>query len=224
MKRYLFCITIIAFLLLSCSKTKQGELLEIPIDIHPNSSLLLSEIAEEITAIELELTDKSMINTGYIQRIIVAENEIIIATLSQILVFNKEGKFIRSIGSRGQGPGEYNYILNLGIDEKNKRLFIISSPDRKIISYDLKGNFLKEIAVSWSEPQDINYINKELLLLADKVGDDSNGVYSNSSLYWLNDDLRVVDSCTIRNLYLDGVKQFVWGRESGDIILEGNKS
>jgi hypothetical protein len=46
MKRYFLCITVIVFLLLSCSKTKQDDLLEIPIDIHQNNSLLLSEIAE----------------------------------------------------------------------------------------------------------------------------------------------------------------------------------
>jgi hypothetical protein len=53
--------------------------LEIPIDIDQNNSLPLSEIAEEITAIELELTDESLINPDQICRILFFENIVIVA-------------------------------------------------------------------------------------------------------------------------------------------------
>ena len=218
-------ITIISFLLLSCSKTEQGELLEIPIDIHQNSSLPLSEIAEEITAIELELTNESLINSSYIKGVIASEDNLIIADLNKVFVFSKDGKFIRSIGSRGQGPGEYNYIQNMAIDEKNKRLFIISSPDRKIITYDLNGNSSKGISAPWGYPEGINYINEELWILCDKFAEDSNGLYSNTALYRLDDDLRAVDSCTVRNLYLEGITGgYIYGHGAGDFILKGGKS
>ena len=221
MKRYFFCIKIIAFLLLSCSETKQGDLLEIPVDIDQNSLMPLSEIAEEITAVELELTDESLISSDYIQNIIVSENEVFIARMDKIYIFNKEGKFIRTIGSSGQGPGEYTYIMDLALDEKNRRLFISSAP--KIISYDLNGKLLKEIRILSGSIPDINYINEELLILVNKFSNDNNGIFLHPTLYRLNDDLRVVDSCTIMNLHLgDGYRNSI--HSHSDFILKGSKS
>jgi hypothetical protein len=221
MKSYFLCITVIAFLLLSCSQTQQGDLLEIPIDIDQNISLPLSEIAEEITAIELELTDESLINPDRIQRIILSEKEVFIATISKILVFNKTGKFIRSIGSQGQGPGEYRSIRNIALDEKNKRVFI-ATHNRKIISYDLNGNFLKEKSLPGLQNDDINYINEELLLLVHTTQSDSKGVYSRATLYQLNNDLQVLDSCSVIDLYFEG-PLFMFSQMNEDFILKGNK-
>jgi hypothetical protein len=187
-------------LFLSCNReAKQREMLEIPIDIDQNISLPLSEIAEEITAIELELTDESLINTDNIQRIIITENDVIIAELNKIMVFNKDGKFVRTIGSRGQGPGEYRMINNLTFDEKNKRLFV--NAFIKIICYDLNGNLIRESNI---RSQDIHYNNDEILTIADysRVTDEK-GLHSRSVVYWLNDEFQIMDSCAIRNVYYE---------------------
>ncbi|GHT60071.1 hypothetical protein AGMMS50239_08220 [Bacteroidia bacterium] len=220
MKRYFLSITVIAFLLLSCSHARQGDLLEIPIDIDQNNSLALSEIAEEITAIEMELTDESVINPQDIQRIIISENEVFIAPVKSILVFNKTGKFIRSIGSHGQGPGEYTGIDNIALDKK-KRLIV--SSNRKIIFYDLNGKFLKEKSFPDLPITDINYIGEELLLLVERVNSDSKGAYLRSILYQLNDELQLVDSCTIKDLYLEDSNYFYMCNYA-DYILKRNKS
>jgi len=169
MKIY-YCLSVIVFLFFSCSETKQGELLEIPVDTNPNRSLPLSEIAEKITAVALELTGESLINPDQIERIIFSEDYVIIAEFSKILVFDKKGKFIRSIASRGVGPGEYNHIQNLAVDEKSKRLFIISNSPTKIMCYDTDGNFLKERRTDLVSFGDINYINGKLLLVSQQTG------------------------------------------------------
>jgi hypothetical protein len=217
-----FCITVLAFLLLSCSQTKQGDLLEIPIDIDQNNPLPLSEIAEEITAIELELTDESLLNPDYIKRIIISEKEVFIATLNKILVFSKTGKFIRTIESQGQGPGEYTNINNFALDKKSKRLFIAAA-NRKIISYDLNGNFLKEKSFPDVFVEDINCVSEELLLLVESTNSDSNRAYSHASLYQLNDDFQWVDSCTIMDLYFEASITISMHSNEG-FILKGDKS
>ena len=220
MKGNFIRITIIACLLCSCSEKKQGDLPEIPVDIHKNDLLSLQEIAEEITAIEFELTDESVFSPNYIQNIVISENEVFIAGMQKIYVFSKEGKFIRTIGSKGQGPGEYLGISRIALDEKNRRLFINSSP--KILSYDLTGNFLKEKQLSVNVV-DINYINEELLLLINKEISGSKGICSHSAIWRLNDDLWIVDSCTIRDLSLEGLSgsTLSW---SNDFILRGSES
>jgi hypothetical protein len=212
---------IIALLLLSCGKAKQGDLLEIPIDIRQNNSLPLSEIAEEITAIDLELTDESMINPMHHYRIILSENKVFIATLNKILVFDKTGKFIQTIGSQGQGPQEYTYIHELAIDETNKRLFI-STANRKIISYDFNGNFLKEKLLPKFFINDMNYVDNALFILVDNTKSDSTGVYSRSALYQLNDEMQIVDSCRIRDLNFNESSQI--SIIASNYLLKGNKS
>jgi len=113
---FTFCLSFLSF---SCTgETKQGDLLEIPVDIDQNVSLPLSEITEELTVIELELTDESPINPDRIKRILLFKNYVIVTEHEKILVFNKDGKFIRTIGSKGQGPGEFIVIRNLTLDEK----------------------------------------------------------------------------------------------------------
>ncbi|GHT29708.1 hypothetical protein FACS189432_08920 [Bacteroidia bacterium] len=144
-----------------------------------------------------------------------------IATLNRILVFNKTGKFIRSIGSQGEGPREYTYIKNFALDKKNKRLFI-TSYNKKIISYDLNGNYLKEKLFSDIEIDGINYIREELLLLVNRINNDSKGVYSHSTLYRLNDNFQLIDSCTVRDLYFEGSSS-IYSSHS-DLLLKGNKS
>ena len=79
MKTYYFLVIIGLFLSSCSSEKRQGDLPEIPIDIHQSNSLPLSEIAEEVIAIELELTDESIFNPDYIQNIIISENEVFIA-------------------------------------------------------------------------------------------------------------------------------------------------
>ena len=208
----LYYITIIGLLLLSCNRTKQSEsneisreFLEIPVDIDQNYSLPLSEIAEEITAIELELTDESQINPEAIQRIIISEDHIIVVSgmlgFAKILVFNKDGKFLRSIGSRGQGPGEYTMITNVALDEKNSRLFIVNSGPNNIICYNLDGKFLNasEKYSQFISIVDIHYLNNELLFIAYQraLEDEIENRKANSaikhSLYRLKDDFQMLD-------------------------------
>lgn len=113
--------------------------------------MLLSEITEDITIIEPELSDESLISSGYggsgIRRMIKTDNEIIVAmgglgSQNTVYVFSLDGKYIRSIGSRGQGPGEHNYLENITFDDKNNRLFILSNNPNKIICYHLDGKFV----------------------------------------------------------------------------------
>ena len=200
MKRY--CCLLLILWLFSCGKEKQIDLKEIPVDFNQNSPVLLSEIAEEITAIELELTDESIINPDRIKRIVISEDYIFVGGIDKIFVFNKEGKFVRSIGSKGQGPGEYRTIRNFDIDEKNERLFV--NAWHKIICYDLQGILLKEtLLIPETEfIVDVSYINDELLIIGYQSGrEDANGLFNHSAIYHLNDEFQIIDSCTIMKIY-----------------------
>ena len=219
-------ITIIACLFCSCSEQKQGDLLEIPVDINQNNSLPLSEIAEEITAIELETTDESLINPDRIKRIIIFGNNVIVAELNKILIFNTDGKFIRSIGSRGQGPGDYNYVFTIAFDEKYEHLFIVSTGPDKIICYNISGNLVKEFVTHsiLGSVVDINCINGEFLVIDQKMeGDDEIGRFISSAVYRLNENFQVIDNFTMHTTYLGDFTTFATLYFNIDFILK-NKS
>ena len=198
-------VIIIGLLLLSCTQAKYSELPEFPVDINQDNSLFLSEIAEEITVIEPELTDESLLSYTDIVRMIKTENDIIVAmggfVSNTVLVFNKDGKFVRSIGSRGQGPGEYNFISNMAFDHKSKRLFILNRNPIKIIVYHLDGKFLKESLPNQSNwYSDINYNNDELLLECFLMPDGKN---TKKIVYRMNDNLQVTDSIILFENYFE---------------------
>jgi len=212
-------------LALSCYKeVKNGDLLEIPVDIDQNFSLPLSEIADEIIAITPELTDESLINPDRIKSVLLFEDYIIIAELEKILVFNRDGKFVHAIGSVGQGPGEFNRVEDIALDNNHKCLYVINF-DRRIICYDLMtGNYLKESPRIGTIIKDINYINDELWLLAEQTENDEKGYHRLSVFYQLNNELQITDSVIIRRNYFVGQGFRIVNMRNSDVILSGNSN
>ena len=209
MKRYFYNLIIAGILFVSCSGKKSGNLPEFPVDFGQNieSQLPLSKITDSIEAIELEMTDESLIDPrpGFVKRIIISDDLVIIAQPEKIFIFDRNGKFIRSIGSKGQGPGEYISIKSMAYDVSNKRLFVCDYS--KVICYDLEGKFLKESSmIRLGNPEimvkDINYINNELWILVYYMGnEDKNGLYNQTTLYRLNEDIQIMDSCMVCKIY-----------------------
>jgi hypothetical protein len=204
-----FSIIVAILLAMSCSNNKgNSDLLVIPVDIDTANPAPLSEIAEEINAVELELTDESLLSK--VQQVLLSDEFIIVLNNNRgdykILLFDNKGKFIRQIASKGQGPGEYTGIIkNIALDSNNKRLFI--NTRTKIICYGLEGNFIKESSLSQFTNitlLNLNYLNDGLCLLAEHIGEkDEKGKYNHSVLYRLNDEFQKKDSCTVRKVYFE---------------------
>ena len=219
MKKIFYFLIVTGSLLFSCnSEIKQGDLLEIPVDITQNISLPLSEITEDLTSVEMELTDESLINIDEIILIIVLKDYIFLMQ-EDILVFDRSGIFIRKIGSKGQGPGEYNNLCNMTVDEINKRLFIVSHSPSKIICYNFDGKLLNESLINYAYIYDINFINEELLVVGDKY--EKNGVI-NSAMYRLGEGFNVKDTFTLWSTPLGDVTTFATSASNKDFILNNN--
>ena len=69
-----------------------------------------------------------------------------------IFMYDESGHFLRQIGSKGQGPGEY-VLLNapLQLDEKNRIAYVADGYTSRFLSYDFDGNLLKAIRYADSE-------------------------------------------------------------------------
>ena len=83
---------------------------------------------------------------------------------TEILLYDSEGKYIRSIGRRGQGPNDYLGGLHIAVNGKG----MLSLPDRirsEIINYTQEGEFVSRIRMDTiSMIKDI-FLNDSLLLV-----------------------------------------------------------
>lgn len=91
-----------------------------------------------------ETTDQSLINI--IKKIVVTPERIFIHNLQdqKLLLFSRQGKFVKSIYPIGRGPGEWLGMTDFTIDEKTREIIITADRPYKFLYYDYNGNFLRE--------------------------------------------------------------------------------
>lgn len=135
-------INLLFFILLSCRINEKTEIQTIQVKPDKDTYLLLSSISDEIEAIELEITEQSLIKR--VKQVFFGSEHIVIYDQNAIMLFDKTGKFLRRIGNVGQGPEEYTGIQDITVDFKNKRVFVFSHGNR-LICYDFDGVFMKGV-------------------------------------------------------------------------------
>lgn len=106
-----------------------------------SQDLLLSDASSSIRIIPLETNESCVISS--IKNVFLAGEDIIIQDAGfRLLRFDAQGHFLNSIGSRGQGPGEYTFIFNTFIDASKKLVYAVTTLNG-IYVYDFNGRFLK---------------------------------------------------------------------------------
>lgn len=103
----------------------------------------LSEFATNVELIQFENIPDAML--GNIENIEFTKDYIFVKFwMHPVLQFSRKGKFIRDIGKKGKGPGEYNACMQMSIDEKNKRIFI-QTIELNVMVFNFDGEYLKTI-------------------------------------------------------------------------------
>ena len=139
--------------LLGCSSNKKQEPISrsgVPVinlseDVSTVPLLLLSEAAEKLEIVPLEMTDESVLSD--ITEMQVTDHNIWIDHGREFYIyrFSRTGKFLNRIGSIGQGPGEYVNYLTFLVDEDKKEVYIFST-NNGVLVYDFEGGFKKQIS------------------------------------------------------------------------------
>ncbi|MDR2146104.1 MAG: 6-bladed beta-propeller [Tannerella sp.] len=76
---------------------------------------------------------------------------IFISTIYKIYMYDNRGNFIRSIGTRGQGPKEFIQLSNIQMDEQSRKLYTLDVRRERMMVYDFEGNLLQVIPLKFSE-------------------------------------------------------------------------
>lgn len=112
------------------------------LDLDLDQKLFLSEIADSIEIIPLEQTDESDIRLVW--RLVTYKDRYYFFNgimNPNVLVFDRQGNFIYRLDKKGQGPGEYTELDDIGIDKTREELLVLTG-SQGIYRYDLDGRFI----------------------------------------------------------------------------------
>jgi len=68
--------------------------------------------------IPLETNNKCLIRGLKGSNIIRTKEYFFLPWIDKLFQYTKDGKFIRTLGRKGGGPGEFNWIMQIDVDEK----------------------------------------------------------------------------------------------------------
>jgi hypothetical protein len=130
---------IIILVIFSCSSSVNNTIIIDPRTFVENK-ITLSDIADDISYYPL---DDSILFTNF-KYVITPYSIYISAKGIGILRFDRKGKLITKIGSRGKGPGEFWYGMDFTVDEITGNVFVLDRTRVKV--YSQSGIFLRDIS------------------------------------------------------------------------------
>jgi hypothetical protein len=130
-------------------------------DINNISSIPLSYLGSKLEYIPLETDSASLMRR--ISDISVSDSFLFVSDYYRLLLFNRDGKFIRQIGSSGRGPGEYSRIRGFDIDVDNEEVYILVG--RKVLVYNFNGLFRRDFVLGFPSNEFVINENNELVFL-----------------------------------------------------------
>ncbi len=139
----------------------------IPMDIVDTTGFLsLSDVADDVEYVLLKTSNEKQevfIGQG-LGNVFLCKDFIFVQMTRNIIQYDRQGNLIRTIGRMGAGPGEYNFVYNMTVDDQAKRIFI-SDTSGKINEYDFDGKFIRSQKNTYADqlmPIDSNRIAVEV--------------------------------------------------------------
>ena len=115
--------------------------------------LPLSEFVEELQILKLDDAEEALVKESFVK---IGDKYILVRGSQSIpckLFDRKTGKFVCNVGSYGQGPGEYQNLYDMQLDELNDRIYLLPWNAKAILAYDLKGKLTSSIPLCFGAPK-----------------------------------------------------------------------
>lgn len=150
MKMTLLLFVVFSFLVFCTGKMKTGvdigDLQYISIKEGDIEKITEEDVVNSIHFVRLETTEDCLIDKiEQIQRH--KGCTYILDAKENLFVFDEYGKFVRKIGQKGPGPEEYIGAHMFYIHPKKQYISMISLATRKVVRYDLEGNYLDRLSL-----------------------------------------------------------------------------
>ena len=222
-------VLLVASLLFGCGDGKQKEsdgLIRVDVSkSYPKKELILQDLFD-IEYVPLETTDE-FITTGNVR----AVGEKVIVTKNNgrldgdIFLFDRTtGKGILHFDHLGQGGEDYTNILEILLDEKQGEIFVNNHYSRKVVVYDLEGNFKR----SWKHNSDTFYdqigcFDEDYLICHDSGWEKSANESPEKRDYFMFISKQDGKTTSIPLLYDRKISQLVWSSEGKAMNYPRNK-
>jgi len=164
MKPYKLLFLFLLAIFCSCNKTIEKsdsvELIIIRKNTIPEASTL-SEVMRSVRIVPLETTDESLM--AHIFQMEIHDNLIYMINYPNnngVKIFNTDGKYIRSIGREGKGPGEFTELMSFSVLPKENKIYLTDRGARKTSAFDLEGKFIEEISTP-VRPADLKFVTPD---------------------------------------------------------------
>ena len=150
MKPILTLLSFLAFLTLSlvfnsCQKANKPQAGLVTLDIIPalknEKEFRLSELVDSIEYVKLETRPECLISNG---PNVIGKKYILVLNgrPSQVLLFDRTGKFLRPIGKVGKGPGEYTYPESADLSPDENRIIVSDVAQKLFLEYSADGSLV----------------------------------------------------------------------------------
>lgn len=134
--------------LCSCSVRQKvdGEIRLQVTGLNKDVSPSVSELFSSIQVIPLETQDSCLLMN--VEKVVPCKDGYFVFDNLRpaLYLFDKSGKFVREIGRKGNGPGEFQLLADFMIDEKEGRITLLSQYGF-LLEYDWNGNYLDKITL-----------------------------------------------------------------------------
>lgn len=139
--QYVLCLLFLSSCLFSEKKDKKV----LKVELH-EESVSVKTLFSKLSVVPLETNDSSLLIKP--REVFVKNDQYYVFDMgaSATFVFNKQGQFIRRIGKKGQGPGEYHEICDVALSRYSNLLYMLS-PFGSLYCYNSDGLFIKEIVL-----------------------------------------------------------------------------
>lgn len=113
----------------------------------------------------------------------------------RIILFDRSGNFVRNIGRKGKGPGEFSHPWQAAMDPAEEFIYLADGISQKLIKYNLAGELVKEISTQDLVPgrmmDQLTFLDEEkFLVLCRRPGRPMDGF---SSLLVFDRNLNLVE-------------------------------
>ncbi len=153
MKYYIptILIALTITMLPSCNNSRQdthpvGEIIELDLDkgLKNKKTYPLSHFADQAEIIEIEASLESYIQDPVLWHI--GERHILVLDKRelQLFLFDRDGQFIRRIGQKGKGPGEYSTLVEGTMNPDETKILVFSPYTAEAMVFDTNGQLIAQ--------------------------------------------------------------------------------
>jgi len=223
----LFQILFLSLLCYACSSSEKQlqpkgyiEIDMVPLIEGEAQKMPLQEWAKSVRFIPLE-TNEDILIAG-IRNVFQRGDTLLVHHSERLSLFNREGKYLCDIGSKGQGPGEFANVRDVLVHD---HLIYVQEMGYRFKVYDWDGNFVKKLVLPRKVCGLITYPGKDEILayVNNRTGDEP-------VRFYVMKDEQILDSVPNPFIYTKGpgaitqirIPEFYPSRGSLEAFTEAN--